>query len=351
MDSQNHHWCADWKVGIRAWIERGGHAILGQGRFELLEAIDRCHSISAAARQAGMSYRHAWLLVQSINEAAAEPLVTAVTGGRRGGGAQLTPRGHSALTIFRALQSQVERAAATCLARLVENRQTAVIRLAAAVSLEAVLGSLLVDYALQQPLVQVRAIYGASDALTDQILAGTGTDLFLSADDRQVDRLEAVGLVQPGSRVHVARNNLTVVGSASQAAIRRPRDLIKTTSARIVIAAPPCPLGVYTKAYLEQEGFYERLAPRLVLVDNAHAVLAAIQSGHADVGITYSSDAASAGAGQVLFHARRLPVPIGYTGAILQSGQDLKQTRAFIDFLLSPIARRRFRSSGFSPND
>ena len=63
-------WGGDWEVGLRAWVERDGHVILGKGRLELLEAIDRWHSISAAARQIGMSYRHAWLLVQGVNEAA-----------------------------------------------------------------------------------------------------------------------------------------------------------------------------------------------------------------------------------------------------------------------------------------
>ena len=65
-------WGSDWTVGFRVWVERAGRAILGKGRLELLEAIDRWHSISAAARQIGMSYRRAWLLVQSVNEAAGE---------------------------------------------------------------------------------------------------------------------------------------------------------------------------------------------------------------------------------------------------------------------------------------
>jgi molybdate transport system regulatory protein len=51
-------------------VERAGQAVLGPGRLKLLESINRCHSISAAARQMGMSYRHAWVLVQAINRAA-----------------------------------------------------------------------------------------------------------------------------------------------------------------------------------------------------------------------------------------------------------------------------------------
>jgi Bacterial regulatory helix-turn-helix protein, lysR family len=66
-------WGHGWSIGLRVWVERGGQAILGQGRLELLEGIDRWHSISAAARHMGMSYRRAWEQVQSINTADPPP--------------------------------------------------------------------------------------------------------------------------------------------------------------------------------------------------------------------------------------------------------------------------------------
>src|SRR5437899_12946567 len=115
MQTDEPSWGSDWHVGIRVWVERQGQAVLGEGRLELLEWIDRCHSISEAARQMGVSYRHAWVMVQAINEAAGEALVTAATGGRHGGGAQLTARGRSAIALFRQLQDQLHRAAASLL--------------------------------------------------------------------------------------------------------------------------------------------------------------------------------------------------------------------------------------------
>jgi molybdate transport system regulatory protein len=75
----------DWQVRVGVWVERQGRAVLAGGRLELLEAIDRCKSISGAARQLGVSFRHAWVTVQKINEAAGVPLVSAATGGARGG--------------------------------------------------------------------------------------------------------------------------------------------------------------------------------------------------------------------------------------------------------------------------
>jgi molybdate transport system regulatory protein len=107
MTTEPLPWGRDWTVGLRAWVGRGGQPILGPGRLELLEGIDRWGSISEAARRMGMSYRRAWLLVQRMNEAAGEPLVTAVTGGTQGGGARLTAQGRLAAAAFREPQERL----------------------------------------------------------------------------------------------------------------------------------------------------------------------------------------------------------------------------------------------------
>jgi molybdate transport repressor ModE-like protein len=96
-----------WSVGFRVWVKRSGHTVLGPGRVELLEEIDRLHSIRAAAAHLGMSYRRAWTMVRSMNNAAGEPLVMVATGGRGGGGANLTPFGRSAITRFQSLSKQL----------------------------------------------------------------------------------------------------------------------------------------------------------------------------------------------------------------------------------------------------
>lgn len=83
---------------------------LGPGRAELLERIARTGSISAAAREMGMSYRRAWLLVEATNAAFVEPLVTTNTGGSRGGGAQLTEFGMNMLARYRAMELKAAQA-------------------------------------------------------------------------------------------------------------------------------------------------------------------------------------------------------------------------------------------------
>ena len=120
MSTDDHTWGSDWTVGLRIWAERNGQALLGPGRVELLEEIDRRHSISEAARRLGMSYRRAWLLVQSINTAAGEPLVLAATGGVHGGGARLTESARQAVAVYRELQARLQQTAECVWPRLRE---------------------------------------------------------------------------------------------------------------------------------------------------------------------------------------------------------------------------------------
>jgi molybdenum ABC transporter molybdate-binding protein len=339
-----------WDVGVRVWVERAGRAILGGGRLELLEGIQRHHSISAAARHMGMSYRRAWTLVQHINAAAGEPLVVAATGGVQGGGAQLTPLGLWAISVFRELQAQLRDRATGLLTHLCEAPADARIHVAAAVSLEEVLGQLLTDYALCEPAAPVRAVFGASDELADQILAGAPFDLFLTADAGHLDRLERAGLVEPGQRVALAENGLAGIGAAGRAlAVRRPADLAGPGHLRVALAEPACPLGSYTRAYLDSLHLSEALLGASFSVENSRAVIAAVRAGQADVGLVYLSDSARADGCRTLFRVRRTPVPICYFGAVVSRGHAAGPARHLLAFLGSAPAPRRFRSCGFLP--
>jgi len=91
----------------------GAASSLGPGKIALLEAIARCGSISAAAREMGMSYRRAWLLVEAINQAFKQPAVMAATGGKRGGGAEVTAFGQDLLARYH----QIETKAAAAVSR------------------------------------------------------------------------------------------------------------------------------------------------------------------------------------------------------------------------------------------
>lgn len=98
--------------GPRLRVLLGASIAIGPGRAELLEAIGRTGSISAAAREMGMSYRRAWLLVEATNAAFVAPLVSTATGGSGGGGAQLTDFGRMALDRYRQMELKASAAIA-----------------------------------------------------------------------------------------------------------------------------------------------------------------------------------------------------------------------------------------------
>ncbi|MEO6152528.1 MAG: LysR family transcriptional regulator [Croceibacterium sp.] len=85
---------------------------MGPGKADLLEAIAREGSISAAGRALGMSYRRTWLLVDTMNRCFRDPLVAAHPGGGGNAGAKVTPAGSAALTAYRNVSAQVELGAA-----------------------------------------------------------------------------------------------------------------------------------------------------------------------------------------------------------------------------------------------
>jgi molybdate transport system regulatory protein len=91
---------------------------IGPGKIELLEEIAAFGSISAAARGMNMSYKHAWDLVEEMNKLFGKPVVSAQTGGKKGGGAQLTPTGLAVVSRFRAIERAAAAAAADHMAAL-----------------------------------------------------------------------------------------------------------------------------------------------------------------------------------------------------------------------------------------
>ena len=83
---------------------------MGPGKAELLQAISETGSISAAARRMKMSYRRAWLLVDTMNQCFDGPLVETATGGNHGGGARITELGQEVLRRYRAMDAKASAA-------------------------------------------------------------------------------------------------------------------------------------------------------------------------------------------------------------------------------------------------
>ena len=96
------------RLKLKLQLYCGDEIAMGPGKADLLEAIAREGSISGAGRAMGMSYRRAWLLVDTMNRCFRAPLVETHPGGGQNAGARVTPEGARALASYRALSAQVE---------------------------------------------------------------------------------------------------------------------------------------------------------------------------------------------------------------------------------------------------
>jgi molybdate transport system regulatory protein len=96
------------QVRSKVWLEAGGHPFLGQGRKELLQAVDEQGSISKAARRLRITYRKAWGQIKAMEDQLGLPLVLKQAGGPGGGGARLSPEARDLLSKYERLTQGLE---------------------------------------------------------------------------------------------------------------------------------------------------------------------------------------------------------------------------------------------------
>jgi molybdate transport system regulatory protein len=97
------------KMRIRIYA---GDRMLGPGKIALLEHIDVTHSLSAAAREMGMSYTRAWKLTQELNSDPDRPMIAMSRGGTSGGSAEVTALGKKVLALYQSMERKSASAAA-----------------------------------------------------------------------------------------------------------------------------------------------------------------------------------------------------------------------------------------------
>jgi molybdate transport system substrate-binding protein len=225
------------------------------------------------------------------------------------------------------------------------------ITVSAAVSLTDALTAIAEQYG-REGRGSVRFNFAASNVLARQIIAGAPVDLFVSADEAQMDAVAAAQLLLDGSRVDLLRNQLAiVVPNDRPRTMTGPRDLMDASLRRIAIGDPAAvPAGVYAKAWLEKEGLWPALEPRMVPSGSVRAALAAVESGAADAGIVYRTDARVALKATVAYV---LPVDRGprivYPGAIVRASSAQSEAKRFLEYLRGATAARIFERFGFAP--
>lgn len=194
--------------------------------------------------------------------------------------------------------------------------------------------------------------FGASGALARQVKEGAPGDVFISADELRVDQLEKAGLLLDGTRRTIVANALVVIVAAEGGpAVPDLTALSSPAVRRIAIGEPATvPVGTYTKEHLQKLGLWKGVIDKLVPVDNVRAVLASVESGNAEAGFVYKTDALISRKVKI---AVEVPVAEGpritYPVAVLQESKHPDNAKAFVVFLASPAAQAVFAKFGFLP--
>lgn len=221
----------------------------------------------------------------------------------------------------------------------------------AAISLQNVLQDLAGLYHEQNPNVTVHLNLGASGTLQRQIEQGAPVDLFISAAPSEMNALENKSLLIPETRQNLVTNSLVLISPAGRNLIHHFQDLAGPSVKVIAIGNPQSvPAGKYAQEVLTHFGLYTKLEPKLVLASDVRQVLTYVETGNADAGIVYETDALTTQRVTVV-----LTAPPGshaqviYPIAVVKGSQNVAAAQALESFLLGPKSATVFREYGFTP--
>ncbi len=196
---------------------------------------------------------------------------------------------------------------------------------------------------------RITASYGSSGMLLQQIEHGAPADVFLSAAPGPMDRLQANGLLLPGTRRDLLRNEIVLVtprtgGPASFQALA-------DSQWKLIALGDPgtVPAGDYGKQVLVSLNLWDKVRPRLVLAQDVRQVLGYVETGNADAGIVYATDAELSGGVRVAAIApESTHAPVLYPVAALSGSRHADAARALVEFIASPEAAAVFKHYGFT---
>ncbi|MCG3088789.1 molybdate ABC transporter substrate-binding protein [Sporosarcina cyprini] len=224
------------------------------------------------------------------------------------------------------------------------------IMVSAAASLTDALTELQTTFENEHTDIQVRFNFGSSGKLATQIEKGAPADVFLSASEQDMDRLEKADLINPESRINFTENTLVLIANEDAKNSAVSFEDIKPSSLQHFAIGDPesVPAGRYSKEVLVKLGLWELLQGKLVYGSDVRQVLTHVEMGNADYGIVYSSDAAISKQVKVLASAdESWHTPIEYPGAVLSKTEHAEQAQAFLDFVQGEEGKAVLRKYGF----
>jgi molybdate transport system substrate-binding protein len=218
----------------------------------------------------------------------------------------------------------------------------------AAASTTSAINEIKQQYAKQSG-INIQTSYAASAPLAQQIANGADADIFISADTKWVDYLADKKLVAQ-QRDALGNRLVVIVPNDSKSDIKKPDDLIAKSIEHIAIGEPDSvPAGKYAKQALTKLELWEKLKDKMVPAQDVRQALTFVETGAAEAGIVYATDAAISKKVKVAVEIpEKLTVPIKYPIVLLAQGKEKPEAILFFSYLNSPEAIKVFKKYGFT---
>jgi molybdate transport system substrate-binding protein len=219
------------------------------------------------------------------------------------------------------------------------------LRVAAAASLAEAVNEIATAYEKAHG-TKITPAFAGSNVLARQIEEGAPLDLFISADEATMEKVEKAKLVKDVTKL-LTNSLVIVVPAESEAKVSGGGDL--ASFKRIAIGDPAAvPAGVYAKTWLTKQNLWNSIGPKCVGSENVRAALAAVESGNANAAIVYKTDAAISKKVKVAWTVPPGEAPaIIYPVAICTATKQEDEAAKFADFLKSEEASKIFTARGF----
>ncbi len=228
---------------------------------------------------------------------------------------------------------------------------TTTLTVSAAASLQAALEAIGPQFSAAHPSIAIQYNFGASGALQQQIQQGAPADVFFSAASQQMDALAKAEMILPNSRRDIVANELVLIAPPkTDIAITDLAQLKDINIQRFAVGEfRSVPAGQYAEQVLKELDLLAALQSKFIFGNNVRTVLSAVESGNADLGMVYTTDAALSERVTVLATApASAHEPIDYPVAIVKETAAPEAAQTFIHFLTTEAAQQTFEDFGFS---
>ena len=228
--------------------------------------------------------------------------------------------------------------------------QTANLTISAAASLKDAMDEIKPIYSKEKPNVTLSYNFGSSGALQQQIEQGAGVDVFVSAATKQIDALQQKGLLVDGTRKNLLKNQVVLIVPQNSTVVADFKDLTSPCIKKIALGEPKSvPAGQYAQQILTSLKILDRVKSKAVYAKDVRQALNYVESGNADAGIVYLSDAKSTPKVKIVATAsEKTHSPVIYPIAILKSSKNVDGAKDFVQFLSGNEAKTVFEKQGFT---